>query len=82
MIYINLNRAENYTRLHFFNVFCRKFLASRILLFLKRKALGIRQNAFNVHNSSAANLCAAKHNNFIFPSSGHKTRVEKVQGDR
>jgi len=41
-----------------------------------------KQSAFNVHNSSAANLRAAKHNNFIFSSSGHKTRAEKVQGDR
>lgn len=65
----------------FFNVFSGS-VASRPLLFSKRKVFGIRQNAFNVHNSSAANLRAAKHNNFIFPSSGHKTRAKKVQGDR
>lgn len=52
--------------------------AVRLLLFSERKVCSSNlQNAFNVHNSSAANLHAAEHNNFIFFSSGHKTRAEK-----
>jgi len=40
MVYIRLNRAKNY-KSHFFNVFS-EFIASRPLLFSKRKALGIQ----------------------------------------
>lgn len=72
-----IESRTNYTN-YFFKLFFSKL---RSLLFSKRKAL--RQNAFKMcTNSSAANLCIAKHNNFIFSSSGYKTRVEKVQGDR
>lgn len=62
-------------------MFFSEFVVLRPLDILKEKSTRW-QNAFNVHNSSAANLCTAKHNNFIFPSSGNKTRVEKMQGDR
>lgn len=70
MVYIRLNRAQIIQAIFFAKL--------RSLLFSKRKAL--RQNALRMCiNSSAANLCIAKHNNFIFSSSGYKTRVEKCK---
>lgn len=54
------------------------FVCSEIASILRENsALRNLQNAFNANNSSAANLHAAEHNNFIFSSSGHKTRAEK-----
>lgn len=72
MLYLHkIESRTNYTS-YFFNVFLRNW----DLCYSQREKHSGKMHSMCT-NSSAANLCIAKHNNFIFSSSGYKTRVEK-----